>query len=78
MRTKKISTGLLVDATPNSLNLDHNNNVTVSERIINEFFRVIWSKIQIKARDKFFLGLQTNQPVQIFNISCLITSLKTG
>ena len=31
MRIKKISTGLLVDATPNSLNLDHNNNVTVSE-----------------------------------------------
>ena len=31
MRIKKISTGLLVDATPNSLNLDHNNNVAVSE-----------------------------------------------
>lgn len=31
MRTKIISTGLLVDATPNSLNLDHKNNEAVSE-----------------------------------------------
>ena len=31
MRTKIISTGLLVDATPNSWNLDHKNNVAVSE-----------------------------------------------